>query len=173
MNTLYATLPSPLGELLLVGEASRTAKGGTALASLSMTGQRNRARVRDEWTYSPNAFAEIERQLLAYFANELTAFDIEFTTRGDDFQQRVWKALEAVPYGSTTTYGKLAELLGVPRAEVKNLGVAVGQNPLLVVRPCHRVIGTDGTLKGYAGGVERKERLLVLEGALPAQLPLG
>ncbi|WP_369251483.1 methylated-DNA--[protein]-cysteine S-methyltransferase [Streptomyces sp. R41] len=173
MNTLYATLLSPLGELLLVGEASQTAKGGTALASLSMTGQRNRARVRDDWTHAPHAFTEIERQLSAYFAGELTAFDIEFTARGNAFQQRVWKALEAIAYGATTTYGKIAEQLGIPRAEVKDLGIAIGQNPLLVVRPCHRVIGADGTLKGYAGGVERKEQLLVLEGALPPQLPLG
>ncbi|MFE2842314.1 methylated-DNA--[protein]-cysteine S-methyltransferase [Streptomyces scopuliridis] len=163
MTTLYTTFDSPLGELLLVGKASGTAKGGTALASLSMTGRRNRAEPRDDWTYDPRAFTEIERQLTAYFAGELITFEIEFTTRGNDFQQRVWKALEAIPYGVTTTYGRLAEQLGIPRAEVKDLGIAIGQNPLLAVRPCHRVIGADGTLKGYVGGLERKRQLLDLE----------
>jgi methylated-DNA-[protein]-cysteine S-methyltransferase len=173
MTTLYATFPSPLGELLLAGKASQSAKGGTALASLSMTRQRGPARVREDWTYDPHAFTEIKRQLTAYFASERTAFDIEFTTCGNDFQQQAWTALEAIPYGATTTYGKLAEQLGITRVQVKDLGIAIGQNPLLVVRPCHRVIGAASALKGYAGGVERKEQLLVLEGALPPQLPLG
>lgn len=162
--TVCTTLDSPLGELLLVGEASPTAKGGTALASLSLPDQKGAAVVQDGWRHDPDAFAEIARQLRAYFRGEPTSFDIEYVTRGTDFQRRVWKALETIPYGTTTTYGRLAAEIGAPRAAVRALGSAVGANPVLVIRPCHRVIGADGSLTGYAGGLERKEWLLRHEG---------
>ncbi|GGU93796.1 methylated-DNA--protein-cysteine methyltransferase [Streptomyces albospinus] len=167
--TLYATLDSPLGELLLVGEESATAPGGTALASLSVPGQKGGATVQDGWTYDPDAFAGIERQLRAYFDGAPTRFDIPYVTRGTAFQQRVWKALEDIPYGTTTTYGRIAADIGAARGAVRAIGTAIGANPLLIVRPCHRVIGADGSLTGYAGGLERKARLLALEGALPAE----
>ncbi|MFE0172857.1 methylated-DNA--[protein]-cysteine S-methyltransferase [Streptomyces sp. NPDC059002] len=164
--TVYTTIDSPLGELLLVGEASATAKGGTALASLSMPGQKGGAVVQDGWLRDDEAFDAIADQLRAYFAGSLTHFDIEYVTgAGTDFQRKVWGALDAVPYGTTTTYGRLAEQLGLSRAAVRALGTAIGRNPLLVVRPCHRVIGADGSLTGYAGGLERKQRLLDLEAA--------
>ncbi|MER6994724.1 methylated-DNA--[protein]-cysteine S-methyltransferase [Streptomyces sp. NPDC000410] len=166
--TAYATVASPLGELLLVGEPSATAPGGTALASLSLPGQKGAAVVQDGWRHDPAAFEEIAGQLRAYFAGELTHFTIEYA-RGDagtDFQRRVWRALEEIPYGETVTYGQIAERVGSAGAGVRAVGTAIGRNPLLVVRPCHRVIGADGALRGYAGGVERKERLLGLEGAL-------
>ncbi|MEU7581069.1 methylated-DNA--[protein]-cysteine S-methyltransferase [Streptomyces sp. NPDC041068] len=164
--TVYTTIDSPLGELLLVGEESATAKGGTALASLSMPGQKGGAVVRDGWVRDDEAFDAITAQLRAYFAGSLTDFDIEYATRtGTEFQRKVWDALDSVPYGTTTTYGRLAERLGLSRAAVRALGTAVGRNPLLVVRPCHRVIGADGSLTGYAGGLERKQRLLDLEAA--------
>lgn len=82
----------------------------------------------------------------------------------------MWRALDEIPYGTTTTYGALASLLDVPRAEIRAVGAAIGANPLLVVRPCHRVIGADGSMRGYAGGVERKVRLLTHEGALQQML---
>lgn len=88
---------------------------------------------------------------------------------GTDFQRRVWDALETIPYGTTTSYGKLAERIGVSRAGVRALGTAIGRNPLLVVRPCHRVIGADGSLTGYAGGLDRKRQLLELERELGAE----
>lgn len=114
--TLYTTLDSPLGELLLVGEESAAAPGGTALASLSVPGQKGGATVEDGWTYDPDAFAEIARQLRAYFDGELTRFALTFAdTRGTDFQRRVWRALEAVPYGTTTTYGAIAAGIGAAR----------------------------------------------------------
>jgi methylated-DNA-[protein]-cysteine S-methyltransferase len=166
---LYATLPGPLGDMLVVGEESARAPGGTALVSLSLSG---RAAVHPGWRHAPGAFAVLAEQLEAYFDGRLTGFDLAFAPGGDAFERRVWAALEAIPYGSTTTYGALARQLGVARGDVRGLGAAIGRNPLLIVRPCHRVIGADGTLKGYAAGVARKERLLVLEGALPAQLPL-
>lgn len=162
--TVYTTVDSPLGELLLVGEESKTAKGGTALASLSVPGQKGGAVVQDGWRRSPEAFAEIVSQLRAYFDGGRTRFDIEYVPRGTAFQQRVWQALDAVPYGTTTTYGRLAEQIGAPRAAVRALGTALGANPVLVVRPCHRVIGANGSLTGYAGGLERKQQLLAHEG---------
>ncbi|TGB03027.1 methylated-DNA--[protein]-cysteine S-methyltransferase [Streptomyces sp. MZ04] len=165
-KAVYTTVDSPLGELLLVGEASATAQGGTALASLSMPQQKGGAVVQDGWVRDDAAFAEIAAQLRSYFEGSLTRFDIEYVSGvGTEFQQRVWHALDALPYGTTTTYGKLAERMGLSRAAVRALGTAIGRNPLLVVRPCHRVIGADGSLTGYAGGLERKQRLLDLESA--------
>ncbi|MGG2460757.1 methylated-DNA--[protein]-cysteine S-methyltransferase [Streptomyces sp. RGM 3693] len=163
--TLYATLDSPLGELLLVGERSATAPGGTALASLSVPGQKRGAVVQEGWTHDPAAFAEIARQLRGYFDGVPAPFTFTAVPRGTDFQQRVWAALEAIPYGTTTTYGAIAAAIGAPRGAVRAIGTAIGANPLLVVRPCHRVIGADGSLTGYAGGLERKRLLLGLEGA--------
>ncbi|MFF3392152.1 methylated-DNA--[protein]-cysteine S-methyltransferase [Streptomyces sp. NPDC002669] len=163
--TMYATVDSPLGELLLVGE--ETADGGIALASLSLPGQKGAAVVEDGWVHAPDAFAGVAAQLRAYFEGRLTRFDLVYADgAGTDFQRRVWAALDTVPYGETVSYGQIAERVGASGAGVRAVGTAIGRNPLLVVRPCHRVIGADGTLRGYAAGVERKERLLGLEGAL-------
>ncbi|MEU1023940.1 methylated-DNA--[protein]-cysteine S-methyltransferase [Streptomyces sp. NPDC005904] len=162
--TVHTTIDSPLGELLLVGEPSATAKGGTALASLSMPGQKGAAVVREGWVRDDAAFEAIAAQLRSYFAGSLTHFDVEYAEgAGTAFQREVWQALDTVPYGTTTTYGRLAEQLGLSRAAVRALGTAIGRNPVLVVRPCHRVIGADGSLTGYAGGLERKRLLLDLE----------
>ncbi|MFJ6567969.1 methylated-DNA--[protein]-cysteine S-methyltransferase [Streptomyces sp. NPDC091292] len=165
--TVWTVADSPLGALLLVGEVTAT---GTALTSLSMPGQRTAPAVRHDWRHDPRALAGVTRQLTAYFAGERTLFDVEFTATGTAFQRRVWSVLDDIPYGSTTTYGELAERLGVARQDIRALGAAIGANPLLLVRPCHRVIGADGTMRGYAGGVERKVRLLTLEGALQPTL---
>ncbi|MFB6813678.1 methylated-DNA--[protein]-cysteine S-methyltransferase [Streptomyces sp. NPDC056347] len=162
--TMYATVDSPLGELLLVGEETGD---GVALASLSLPGQKGGAVVRDDWTYAPAAFEPVAAQLREYFAGRLTRFGLTYADGvGTDFQRRVWAALETVPYGETVSYGQIAERVGSPGAGVRAVGTAIGRNPLLVVRPCHRVIGADGALRGYAGGLERKELLLGLEGAL-------
>lgn len=166
--TVYATIDSPLGELLLVGEESVTAVGGTALASLSLPGQKGAAAVQDGWRCDPAVFEEIGRQLTSYFEGRLTHFEIEYADGGTEFQRRVWQALEEIPYGATATYGEIAQRVGTSAVGVRAVGTAIGRNPLLVVRPCHRVIGADGALRGYAGGLERKERLLGLEGALAA-----
>lgn len=161
--TTYTTMDSPLGELLLVG-------GESGLGSLSMPGQRGAPAVRPQWRRDDAAFTEAGEQLSAYFAGRLTRFELRLAPAGTDFQQQVWRALDAVPYGTTTTYGALAKELGVARADTPAVGAALGANPLLIVRPCHRVIGADGSMRGYAGGVERKVRLLTLEGALQPML---
>jgi methylated-DNA-[protein]-cysteine S-methyltransferase len=161
--SIYQTQSSPIGELLLVGEPTGD---GVALTSLSMTGQRYAPVPQDDWQLAPGSFAEAVRQLEAYFAGELTAFDLDLAPRGTLFQQRIWQALDSVRYGRTITYGELAAQLGVPRDRIVALGAAIGANPLLIIRPCHRVVGADGTMRGYAGGVERKQWLLRLEGVL-------
>jgi methylated-DNA-[protein]-cysteine S-methyltransferase len=160
---VYATTQSPVDELLLVGEET---PDGVRLTSVSMTGQRNAPAPQDDWRLAPAAFGPAIGQLEAYFAGELTAFDLAIAPRGTAFQQRVWHALDSVRYSTTLTYGALAAQLGVPPERVPALGAAIGQNPLLIVRPCHRVIGADGTMRGYAGGVERKQWLLGFEGVL-------
>ncbi|MFI1826294.1 methylated-DNA--[protein]-cysteine S-methyltransferase [Streptomyces sp. NPDC020412] len=164
--TVYTTFDSPVGELLLVGVPSAGAPGGTALASLSLPEQKGAATVQDGWLRDDAAFAAIRDQLTAYFEGRLTSFTIAYADEGTDFQRRVWRALETIPYGTTCTYGDIARQAGAPQAGVRAVGTAIGRNPLLVVRPCHRVIGADGALRGYAAGLERKERLLGLEGAL-------
>jgi len=164
--TVYTKLDSPLGELLLAGDP---APDGVALASVSMTGQRNAPAVQAGWRRDDAAFAEVVRQLTAYFDGELTVFTLRLAPRGTPFQQRVWRALDSIRYGTTITYGELAARLGIPRERIQALGAAIGANPLLIVVPCHRVVGSDGTMRGYAGGVERKHQLLAHEGTL---LPL-
>ena len=162
---VHTTIASPLGDLLLVGQESPTANGGLALLSVSMPGQRNAPVIHAGERPAPAAFAEVERQFAAYFAGERQRFELEFAVRGTEFQQRVWAALDAIPYGVTTSYGRLAEQIGLPRSAVRAVGGANGANPLLVVRPCHRVIGANGALTGYAGGLDRKRALLQHEGA--------
>ena len=161
--SIYVTLDSPVGELLLAGDQTWH---GVTLTSLSMTGQRNAPRPQSTWRLAPETFADATRQLEAYFAGQLTTFDLDLAPRGTPFQQRIWRALDSVPFGTTITYGELAAQLGVPPDRVVAVGAAVGANPLLIVRPCHRVVGADGTMRGYAGGVERKQWLLAHEGVL-------
>ncbi|MEV6945371.1 methylated-DNA--[protein]-cysteine S-methyltransferase [Streptomyces sp. NPDC051172] len=161
--TTYTKIDSPVGELLLVGE-------GTALTSLSLPGQRGAPAVGADRRRDDEAFEEAARQLSAYFAGRLPRFELGLAPEGTDFQQEVWRALDEIPYGTTTTYGELAARLDVPRSEIRAVGAAIGANPLLIVRPCHRVIGADGSMRGYAGGVESKVRLLTHEGALQPML---
>lgn len=161
--TLYTVHDSPLGELLLTGEESA---GGIALTSLSLPGQRGAPPLGPGPRRDDRAFTAATARLDAYFAGRLTRFELPSAAAGSTFRQRVWRALEDIPYGTTTTYGALAERLGVPRTEVRALAAAVAANPLLIVRPCHRVIGADGSMRGYAAGVERKVWLLTHEGAL-------
>lgn len=113
--------------------------------------------VRDEERLRP-----VARALACWFAGELREFDLRLAPAGTPFQKRVWAELVRIPYGATITYGELARRLGDPRA-VRAVGRANGANPIPIVVPCHRVIGADGTLTGYAGGLERKQALLALE----------
>jgi methylated-DNA-[protein]-cysteine S-methyltransferase len=159
--TVYTVWAGPLCDLLLTGEPAAT---GVALTAISMAGGR-RAEVSDDWTPDAAAFVPVVEQLSAYFAGELDRFDLTYGVRGTVFQQRVWAALDEIPFGTTVTYREVAEEIGAPRA-VRAVGTANGANPLMIVRPCHRVIGADGSLHGYAGGLERKRRLLELEAAV-------
>ncbi|MEV0448802.1 methylated-DNA--[protein]-cysteine S-methyltransferase [Streptomyces sp. NPDC050600] len=169
--TVYAYTDGPLGEMLLVGELAE--EGRTALRSLSLPGQKGGATVEEGWVRDPAAFEEVVRQLREYFAGERDSFKLLFAGGGTDFQRRVWAALEEIPYGTTVSYGDVARRVGSSGAAVRAVGTAIGRNPLLVVRPCHRVIGADGSLRGYAAGLERKERLLGLEGALATGGAIG
>ncbi|MEV5879020.1 methylated-DNA--[protein]-cysteine S-methyltransferase [Streptomyces sp. NPDC052101] len=165
-RTVHTVHPSPLGDLLLTGSVTPS---GLTLTSLSMPGRRGAPAVRAE-DRDDAPFAEAHRQLDAYFAGRLTRFELPPAVTGTPFQRAVWQALEDIPYGTTTTYGELAGRLGVPRADLRAVGRALGDNPLLLVRPCHRVIGADGSMRGYAGGIERKLWLLTHEGALQPSL---
>jgi methylated-DNA-[protein]-cysteine S-methyltransferase len=159
-HTHYTTLDSPVGLLLL------TADPTGVLTSLSVPGQKNGRTVQEGWHHDPDLFRDAEEQLAAYFAGELKEFRLELSSAGSAFREKVWDALDTVPYGATTTYGEIAARIGASRAAVRAVGGAIGANPLLILRPCHRVIGADGSLTGYAGGLERKTRLLTLEGVL-------
>lgn len=161
---LYTLLDSPLGRLTLVGEASPAAPGGTVLTALSVPDQKGGVRPEPGWSHEPAAFAEAARQLGEYFAGRRRHFDLTWSARGTAFRERVWAALDEIPYGATTSYGEIARRIGAARPAVRAIGGAIGANPLLVLRPCHRVIGADGSLTGYAGGLDRKRTLLSLEG---------
>jgi methylated-DNA-[protein]-cysteine S-methyltransferase len=148
---LFHTIDSPIGELLLTGN-------GSALTGLHM----EPFEVRPDWRRGPATFAAAEEQLRAYFAGELRDFDLPLAPRGTEFQLRVWDALRAIPYGETASYQEVAAMVGKPHAS-RAVGAANGRNPIAVIVPCHRVIGADGTLTGYGGGLARKRVLLELE----------
>jgi len=150
----YRTIDSPIGLLTLAGH-------GSALTNLRMVDQTYEPS-RADWSADPGAFNDAVDQLGAYFAGELTDFDIELDMRGTEFQQRVWKALLTIPYGDTRSYGEIAEQIGAPGA-ARAVGLANGHNPIAIVVPCHRVIGARGSLTGYGGGLDRKRTLLELE----------
>jgi methylated-DNA-[protein]-cysteine S-methyltransferase len=153
----YARTPSPIGELLLVGD-------GHALHGLHMQEGRTAVAVDPEWRRADEPFADVRRQLSEYFDGERLDFDVPLAMAGTPFQRRVWDELREIPYGDTTTYGELARRLGRPSAS-RAVGLANGCNPVAVIVPCHRVIGSDGSLTGYGGGLERKRLLLDLEAA--------
>ena len=154
----YTYIDSPLGRLLIAGDAS-------GLRKICFETEDQPSQIPSEWTENPDALADVTRQLEAYFANRLESFDLELAPEGTPFQRRVWKELERIPYGTTISYAELADRIGKPTA-VRAVGTANGANPLPIVIPCHRVIGADGSLTGYGGGLEIKEALLALEGAL-------
>jgi methylated-DNA-[protein]-cysteine S-methyltransferase len=149
----YALVDSPLGDLIISGEDA-TVKGVDFADS--------REAVDPAWRRDDCAFRDATKQLVAYFAGELKHFELDLETGGTPFQRRVWQALQTIPYGTTTTYGRLAAQLGDPRA-LRAVGLANGRNPIPIIVPCHRVIGADGSLTGYGGGLPRKQWLLAHE----------
>jgi methylated-DNA-[protein]-cysteine S-methyltransferase len=117
---------------------------------------------RADWLLDDRAFPDAVEQLDAYFAGELQEFDLSLHLSGTEFQRRVWNALRTIPYGETRTYGEIAQQIGAPTA-FRAVGLANGHNPIAVIVPCHRVIGANGSLTGFGGGLERKSALLELE----------
>src|SRR5262245_51620275 len=154
--TYYTVVPSPIGDLLLTSD-------GEALTGLHMD-PGDGFDIDPEWEQDAAVFADAISQLHAYFAGELTAFDLPLALAGTPFQKRVWAELRQIPFGQTISYQDLARQVGNPKAS-RAVGAANGQNPVAVIIPCHRVIASDGTLGGFGGGLERKEWLLRHENA--------
>ena len=155
LATGWATTGSPIGELTLVADGGR-------LTGVYFPHHWYRPDPASFGRRAEPGFGEIRRQLAEYFAGERQRFELPLGARGDEFQRRVWELIGAIPYGQTTTYGDLARALG-GGVLAKDVGAAVGRNPLSVIVPCHRVVGKDGRLTGYAGGLARKRFLLDLE----------
>lgn len=151
----YTTMESPVGLLLLAGDT-----GG--LRSVSFESSRRAARIQADWKEDKTPFAEVIRQLRAYFRGDLKDFDLPLAPDGTEFQLRVWRNLQTIAYGETISYGQLAERIGNPKA-VRAVGLANGCNPIPIIIPCHRVIGGDGSLTGFGGGLPNKRKLLALE----------
>jgi methylated-DNA-[protein]-cysteine S-methyltransferase len=152
MNNLHTTVPSPIGELTLMGDEH-------ALRALHLPGRPPRL---DGWKQASAPFAAAVAQLDEYFAGSRTEFDLELDPRGRPFDMAVWGLLAEIPYGETRSYGELARALGRPD-RARAVGGANARNPLAIILPCHRVIGSDGSLTGYGGGLECKRALLDLE----------
>jgi len=161
-HVYYRYAGSPLGSLLLAGNDA-------GLMWILLPRERVPHAPRPDWEYSEDLFIEASRQLDAYFEGRLTSFDLSLSPQGTPFQQSVWSELRAVPYGETVSYGEIARRIGAPKA-VRAVGTANGKNPLPIVIPCHRVIGSDGKLTGYGGGLPMKEFLLALESATLSRL---
>ncbi|MGD8219234.1 methylated-DNA--[protein]-cysteine S-methyltransferase [Pseudomonas thivervalensis] len=164
MLPLYKTIPSPVGQLILVARETR-------LAAILWENERlNRVRLGslEEDTQHP-LLKETERQLLEYFAGQRRHFELELDFAGTDFQVRVWHALLTIPFGETRSYRDIALQIGQPTA-VRAVGAANGRNPISIIAPCHRVIGSSGSLTGFAGGLAAKQFLLSLEGQQSLQL---
>ena len=156
--TSFAYMDSPLGSMLLTAD-------GEALSGVYFVGQKYQAVTQPNWKEDAGSalLARVRVTLLAYFDGEQKQFDIPLALRGTPFQSRVWRALCDIPFGTTVTYAELARRVGAGEI-VRAVGGAVGHNPVSIIVPCHRVIGSDGSLTGYAGGLDRKRALLTLEG---------
>lgn len=152
---IYARMESPVGQLLLVRDEA-------GLRSVRFAQSRRAATLREDWREDPAGLAEQVRQLRAYFRGELQTFALELAPEGTEFQLRVWRALREIPYGETISYRELARRVGNEKA-CRAVGLANGRNPLPIIVPCHRVIGSNGSLTGFGGGLQNKQRLLALE----------
>ena len=156
VRTVYYTkFESPVGPLLLAGDSS-------ALRWVSFENSKRATRPQADWKQDTAAFVEVIRQLEAYFKGELMEFELALAMEGTEFQILVWNALRAIPYGETISYAQLARRIGNPKA-VRAVGLANGSNPIPIIVPCHRVIGSDGSLTGFGGGLTTKKKLLELE----------
>jgi methylated-DNA-[protein]-cysteine S-methyltransferase len=154
---MWTVMTSPIGDLRLVERDG-------AVTQIEFSPFRDGdGRPRGERDDAHPVLVEAARQLAAYFAGDLSDFDLPLAPVGSEFQQRVWKELQLIEYGETASYGEIALRLGMTNAASRAVGLANGRNPIPIVIPCHRVIGANGTLTGYAGGIERKQQLLEIE----------
>ncbi|GGX52871.1 methylated-DNA--[protein]-cysteine S-methyltransferase [Streptomyces fructofermentans] len=158
----HTVIGSPYGPLTLVATDG-------VLSGLYMTDQRHRPPEESFGDPDDTQFGPAIEELRAYFEGGLKEFTVELRLEGTPFQRSVWERLRAIPYGETRTYGELADMLGNPKAS-RAVGLANGRNPLGIIVPCHRVVGADGSLTGYGGGLERKQRLLAFERGEPGGL---
>ena len=151
----YCYLDTPIGELLLAGEDD-------ALSMIGFPKGKMRRDPEADWIYNEKPLENARRQLEEYFAGSRKDFDLPVILKGTEFQVAVLKALQQIPYGETVSYGDIARRIGRPKA-VRAVGAANGRNPIPIVVPCHRVIGSSGDLTGFGGGLDTKEALLRLE----------
>jgi methylated-DNA-[protein]-cysteine S-methyltransferase len=154
----YEYYDSPCGRMLLVAD-------GEALCGAYFVGQKHFREIDPAWRHEPQAgvIVRTKRQLDEYFQGRREAFDIPLAPEGTAFQRAVWKAIAGVPFGATISYAELARRAGRP-GSARAAGAATGRNPIGIIVPCHRIVGADGSLTGYAGGVDKKRTLLALEG---------
>jgi methylated-DNA-[protein]-cysteine S-methyltransferase len=160
-ETIWTTVSSPVGELRLTGD-------GYSLYTLHLSDVGRPIGALNGHRRDDDAFAEARTQLVEYFDGDRATFELSLAPTGTPFQLRVWDALRKIPYAATASYGEVAAAIGSPSAS-RAVGLANGRNPIAIVIPCHRVIGADGTLVGYGGGLDRKRRLLDLEASAPAR----
>jgi methylated-DNA-[protein]-cysteine S-methyltransferase len=152
MTASTTVVDSPVGPLRLVAEDGR-------ITGCYMGEQRHAPDIDPGWKDDRSAFGAASAQLKAYFAGDLTQFDLPLQMKGTEFQSDVWRALQGIPYGTTASYQHVAEVVGRPKA-CRAVGLANGRNPIGIIVPCHRVIGASGKLVGYGGGLDRKQWLL-------------
>jgi methylated-DNA-[protein]-cysteine S-methyltransferase len=157
LTMIYSYIDSPLGELLVVRD-----DGG--ITGLYLPTGRHAKTALTGWTRDDAAFDDARAQLGEYFAGERTEFELPLNPTGTEFQTKVWLALREIPYGETASYGETAQAIGSPTAS-RAVGLANGQNPISIIVPCHRVIGANGSLTGYGGGLDAKRWLLSHEAA--------
>jgi methylated-DNA-[protein]-cysteine S-methyltransferase len=162
--TRFARYESPLGPMFATAEDD-------GITHIEFEGAKYAPEARSDWIEDPRSpdLAACGTQLAEYFCGSRTQFDLRLAPRGSDFQQRVWKEIAGVRYGQTISYAELARRAGAP-GQARAAGAATGRNPVSLVIPCHRIVGSDGSLTGYAGGLERKRELLELEGVLQRSL---
>ncbi|AKB23188.1 methylated-DNA--[protein]-cysteine S-methyltransferase [Methanosarcina sp. WH1] len=151
----YHIVESPIGPILLAGDED-------GLKYVNFLKGKTKIEVPDGWVENEDFFSEISRQLEAYFAGKLKSFEVKLAPEGTEFQKSVWRSLCEISYGETRTYGEIAKIIGNPKAS-RAVGFANNRNPISIIVPCHRVIGANGKLTGYASGLDIKEFLLKLE----------
>lgn len=157
---IYDIFASPMGDILVTSD-------GEKIITFGFVGQKHLKPISDSWEkeLNHNLLQKAKKQTEEYFLGKRKTFDLPLSPQGTEFQRKVWLALEQIPFGQVTTYGKIAKKINNPKG-VRAVGGAIGRNPIGIIIPCHRVVGTNKTLTGYAGGLDRKQNLLELEGVL-------